>query len=633
MSTVLVLEHEDLIGPDLRWPLRIARLGKADITLLVCVTEKNIRNMKDVDLSGTADQPEWADRIADRMRSVLDDYLGAEQWTDSFPAKPIIKKDDQKDSHIRLPRVRIQYRSPDRLVEDIKQLTPHPGHDMVLFVGSADAIRQEELSAIFKKALRSLDCTMGVVIPGKRREEGEMLVAAGRGTHGRNAINLAAALGADTGRSLTSLYVEPNIGPDAPAVGKRILDGLMRGTLADKGSANVKRQVVIHDDPVKGIVQVCREVPVELIVFGATRMGALGEIRSTSIPSKVLRSRPDATLVAVRNMVPLRNRLERWLQSLVQRYVPQLRREERTELLERIQSNAQWNFDFRLLIGLSTIIATLGLMDNSAAVIIGAMLVAPLMTPLLGLGLAIAQANQRLAKMTLKAVSLGFITAFLLAFVIGFLVTEFQVPTDEMNARDWPKMLDLIIAFVSGLAAAYASGRPGLMAALPGVAIAAALLPPVATSGLAMSIGDFDLAIGALLLFAVNMVAIIMAAALSVWGLGIRYAGKTKRLIRLIAMGLTTLTIIMLLTLTFIPPRLEPERHLVEAVEAVLTEDLRLRRIRLQGELGVKNLQVDLGGTKLPDILLREQLKTIVRKHLGKKAGVRLTFRYEVFVK
>jgi uncharacterized membrane protein len=194
-------------------------------------------------------------------------------------------------------------------------------------------------------------------------------------------------------------------------------------------------------------------------------------------------------------------------------------------------------------------------------------------------------------------------------------------------------MLDLIIAFVSGLAAAYASGRPGLMAALPGVAIAAALLPPVATSGLAMSIGDFDLAIGALLLFAVNMVAIIMAAALSVWGLGIRYAGKTKRLIRLIAMGLTTLTIIMLLTLTFIPPRLEPERHLVEAVEAVLTEDLRLRRIRLQGELGVKNLQVDLGGTKLPDILLREQLKTIVHEHLGKKAGVRLTFRYEVFVK
>ncbi|MHC5112717.1 MAG: DUF389 domain-containing protein [Planctomycetota bacterium] len=72
----------------------------------------------------------------------------------------------------------------------------------------------------------------------------------------------------------------------------------------------------------------------------------------------------------------------------------------------------------------------------------------------------------------------------------------------------------MVVAFLSGLAAAYASGRPGLLSALPGVAIAAALLPPVATSGLATSIGDYDLAFGALLLFAVNMVAIVLAAAM-----------------------------------------------------------------------------------------------------------------------
>ena len=336
---------------------------------------------------------------------------------------------------------------------------------------------------VLKRTLRSAACSMGLVIPGKRREDGELLVSAGRGPHGRNAINLATALGTETGRGLTSLYVEPDIGDDSPDVGKRILDGLLKGTLADKPSANVKRQVVIHDDPAKGIQQAAREASAEVIVFGATRLGALGEIQSTSIPSKVLRSHPDATLVAVRNTVPLRNRLQRWLQSLVQRYVPQMVREERTELLERIQSQAQWNFDFRLLIGLSTLIATLGLLDNSPAVIIGAMLVAPLMTPLIGLGLAIAQGNLRLAKMTMKAVSLGFITAFILALGIGLLIGEFQEATVEMAARDWPTLIDLTIAFISGLAATYASGRPGLLAALPGVAIAAALLPPIATSG------------------------------------------------------------------------------------------------------------------------------------------------------
>jgi uncharacterized hydrophobic protein (TIGR00271 family) len=633
MSAVLVLDHENLIGSDLRWPLRIAKMGYADITLLVRVAEKNVKEMKDVYLLEGVDQPEWADRVADRMRSILDEYLGAGQWMGASLEKHIEEKVSKKKSLNRLPQVRICYRNPDQLVKDIKRLTPHPGRDLVLFVGNAHAIRQEEWSAILKETLRSVASSMGLVIPGKRKEDGELLVAAGQGPHGRNAIKLAAALGDETGRKLTSLFVEPDIGPYAQGVGERILSRLVKGTLAEKPSANVKQQVVIHNDPAKGIQQACREMPVEVIVCGATRLGALGEIRSSSVPNKILRSHPDATLIAVRNTVPLRNRLQRWLLSMVQRYVPQMVREERTEFVEHIQSNAQWNFDFRLLIGLSTIIATLGLLDSSAAVIIGAMLVAPLMTPLLGLGLAIAQGNQRLAKMTLKAVSLGFVTAFGLALVIGLLIGEFQVATPEMEARDWPKMIDLIIAFVSGLAAAYASGRPGLMAALPGVAIAAALLPPIATSGLALSIKDYDLAFGALLLFGVNMVAIVMAAALSVWALGIRYIGETKGLIRLIAKGLTVLILVMLLILTFVPPLQTPKRDLIEAVETTLKDDYRLRRIRLQSEFGVKNLQMDLGGTQMPDNVLREALKGIATEHLGETAGVRITFRYEAFVK
>jgi uncharacterized hydrophobic protein (TIGR00271 family) len=313
--------------------------------------------------------------------------------------------------------------------------------------------------------------------------------------------------------------------------------------------------------------------------------------------------------------------------------VPQLVREERTELVERIQSNAQWNFDFRLLIGLSTLIATLGLLDNSPAVIIGAMLVAPLMTPLIGLGLAIAQGNQRLARMTLKATFFGFITAFALAYAIGLLSGDFQVATGEMDSRDWPKMFDLVVAFVSGFAAAYASGRPGLLAALPGVAIAAALLPPIATSGLAMSIGDYDLAFGALLLFAVNMVAIIVAAAVSVWALGIRYMGKATRLTSLLGKALVIVSLAMALLLTFSPPLLDPPGELTQAVERALTDEYRLRRIRLQSQFGVKNLQVDLGGPELPDALLKQRLGEIARDHLGEKAGVRLTFRYEVLLK
>jgi hypothetical protein len=98
-----------------------------------------------------------------------------------------------------------------------------------------------------------------------------------------------------------------------------------------------------------------------------------------------------------------------------------------------------------------------------------------------------------------------------------------------MLARGGPGLLDLVVAFAAGLAAAYASSRPGLIAALPGVAIAAALVPPIATSGVALSQGDFALAIGAFLLFGINMATIILAAIASLWAVGFRDSKPLSR--------------------------------------------------------------------------------------------------------
>lgn len=633
-SVVIVVEKDHFIGPDLRWPLRMARPGEGNITVLFGM--KNIENTKEIDLSATAGQPDYEQRIAERMRSTLDDYLGPGQWANELSEGDSEVPDDGPNSQNRKPLVRLRLMAAQLLVEEIKRLTPNPRWDLVLFIGSADddqESREAWLNRV-KQTLRACACSLGVVIPGTRQDDGEVLVAADRGPHGRNAIDLAATLAADTDRRITGLYVEPDIGPDAPDVGRRILDRLISSALEDKKSAQVERRVVIHNDPAKGIVRSCREGAFELLVLGVTRLGALGEVQSNSVPNRVLRLKPEATLVAVRNTVPLRNRIQRWIFSQIQRHVPQLVRADRIELVERIQSNAHWNFDFILLMGLSTIIATLGLLDNSPAVIIGAMLVAPLMTPLIGLGLSITQGNVRLARMTLKAVLLGFVTAFGLAFAIGLLSGEFHEASAEMSARDWPQFRDLVVAFISGLAAAYASARPSLLAALPGVAIAAALLPPVATAGLAMSIGNLDLAFGALLLFVVNMVAIIVSAAISLWAVGIRHIGKVQRMTRLLGIAFIIAVFAMALVLTFAPPRLAPPRELTEAVESALADEFRLRRIRLHREPGaIRVLQVDVGGTRLPDTLLRQKLDEIVNAHLGKKTGVRLTFRYETFVK
>jgi hypothetical protein len=155
----------------------------------------------------------------------------------------------------------------------------------------------------------------------------------------------------------------------------------------------------------------------------------------------------------------------------------------------------------------------------------------------------------------------------------------------------------------------------------------------VATSGLALSIGNYDLALGAFLLFAVNMVAIVLAAFVSLWAVGIRKVGKAKGAPRFIGTTLMIIAIVTALLLTFYPPRLAPPVEVIQEVEGLLVNDYRLREIRLQRQFGLLKVQMDIGGSRLPDSLLKQQLGTIARKHLGKDVAVRLTFRYETLVK
>jgi uncharacterized hydrophobic protein (TIGR00271 family) len=149
------------------------------------------------------------------------------------------------------------------------------------------------------------------------------------------------------------------------------------------------------------------------------------------------------------------------------------------------------------------------------------MLVAPLMTPLLGAGLSLVQGNVVLVRNAALSVFRGFFVAFAIGVLVG-LLTPNLTATPEMLARGSPRIPDLLVGFISGIAAAYAISRPNLLSALPGVAIAAALVPPLATAGLATSLGRWQLAIGALLLFLTNIVAIVLGAACSLWAVGIR---------------------------------------------------------------------------------------------------------------
>ena len=206
-----------------------------------------------------------------------------------------------------------------------------------------------------------------------------------------------------------------------------------------------------------------------------------------------------------------------WFDNLL----PTLSREDRVEAYRLIRRGGRPNRDFYSMIALSASIAALGLILDSAAVIIGAMLVAPLMSAIIGMGMAIIHGDFRFLMLTTRATLLGAGIAILTGFFFG-LINFHGDTTHQILQRTNPSTLDLVVALISGIAAAYALCRKNVSNSLPGVAIAVALVPPLATVGVCLSIGFWGLAFGAFKLFVSNMVAIVFASALVFASFGFR---------------------------------------------------------------------------------------------------------------
>jgi len=208
------------------------------------------------------------------------------------------------------------------------------------------------------------------------------------------------------------------------------------------------------------------------------------------------------------------NRPPKWIRS-----IPRLTIEERRKIIADVQDDSKANFDYLILVALSSAIATLGLLSDSPAVIIGAMVVAPLMSPILAIGLATTTGAKKLLKDALLTLFIGALLSIVISVLLTWVNDELpfislhQIPGEVMS-RTRSSPVDLTIAIAGGLAAAYAVTRPRLSAALPGVAIATALMPPVCTIGIGLALQNWQVASGAGLLFITNAVAIAFASGL-----------------------------------------------------------------------------------------------------------------------
>jgi uncharacterized hydrophobic protein (TIGR00271 family) len=215
------------------------------------------------------------------------------------------------------------------------------------------------------------------------------------------------------------------------------------------------------------------------------------------------------------------------LRYLWRRIVPPISQKRRGEVQVQLRDSSHPDFDFFLLVLLSSVIATLGLLIDSPATIIGAMLVAPLMSPIIGLGLASIRGDDRFLRDAASALLRGALLSIFIAFLLTwgnrfmpFIDLRVDNLPGEVLARTRPSPIDLSIALAGGLAAAFALAMPNISAALPGVAIATALMPPLCTIGIGLAFSRWDVAGGAFLLFITNSVTIAFAAMLVFVALG-----------------------------------------------------------------------------------------------------------------
>jgi len=206
---------------------------------------------------------------------------------------------------------------------------------------------------------------------------------------------------------------------------------------------------------------------------------------------------------------------------------------------------------FATLLVLSTTIAAFGLVANSAAVVIGAMLVAPLMTPMLALASSLVYGEMRRFIGSLTLIVAGTFAAIAVGWLVALLASGSVAAgafDSEILARTAPSLLDLGIAIAAGLAGGYVLTHKGSGASLPGVAIAVALVPPLATVGVTLKLGSTDLARGALLLYTTNLIAIVLSAAVVMMASGfvphhIRAIAKGKFRIRLLPWAVALLAV------------------------------------------------------------------------------------------
>ena len=295
-------------------------------------------------------------------------------------------------------------------------------------------------------------------------------------------------------------------------------------------------------------------------------------------------------------------------------------KEDEEETIESLKKGVEFRGTNLWVLIFAIFLASLGLNTNSTAVIIGAMLISPLMGPIMGFGLGLGIADFDLVKRSLR----NYLTATLFSVVtatIYFLISPINEAQSELLARTSPTIYDVLIAFFGGLAGIVAGSTKSKGNVIPGVAIATALMPPLCTAGFGLATGNLSYFLGAFYLYFINTVFISLSTYIVVRVLKYPHKEfldkKRAMVVRRYMMIIVTCTIIPSLYLTY---RVLRTTVFEEQVKSFVNKELDfpntqvLSRTVAVDTAGRKALNVVLLGDEVPDMMI-EAARTRMRDY------------------
>jgi uncharacterized hydrophobic protein (TIGR00271 family) len=185
---------------------------------------------------------------------------------------------------------------------------------------------------------------------------------------------------------------------------------------------------------------------------------------------------------------------------------------EQRKTIETLLEESHTGSTFYVFLSFSAFITTLGLLSDNALIIVGGILVAPLLYPVLALGMGVATSSKEAIMRSLRIILKSAIFIFLISLLTSFILDQEQVVTRQILLTSSPDFLFFLIAFASGIIASFSWVKQNQGAALPAVAMSVTILPPLATVGIGLSLFDRDVLAGALLMFILNVLGILLAS-------------------------------------------------------------------------------------------------------------------------